>query len=182
MKRMNVLATLSVASLLASSMAYAGGAACEGGKDAEASAKACKVSGKGASAQLTGAGGHCDMGKGASAMAEGKACALGANQMVYSFKVPSAECDNCATGISNALLATKGIHCAHVDLKARVAYVVAETKMDKKALAKVIADAGFKNSFRGDGKNVRAEFTKMIASSDKAAGCCASKEKAKDKV
>lgn len=180
MKRMNVLATLSVVSLLASSTAFAGGAACTGGKDAEASAKACKVGAKSANTQLTGAGGHCDMGKGASAMAEGKACKLEANQMVYSFKVPSAECDNCVNGISNALLAQKGIHCAHVDLKSRVAYVVTDSKMDKKVLAKVISEAGFKNSYRGDGKNVRAEFTKMIASNDKGAGCCATK--AKDKV
>ncbi len=177
MKRMNVLAAVSMVTLLTATTAWAGGAMCEG-KDAEASAKACKV---GSSVKLTGAeGGHCDMGKGASASAEGKSCELGANQMVYSFAVPTAECDNCADGITKALMAQKGIHCAHVDLKARVAYVVADKKMDKNALAKTIKTAGFKSSYRGDGKNVRAEFTKMMTVADgKGAACCASKAKEK---
>ncbi|HEU4725182.1 MAG TPA: heavy metal-associated domain-containing protein [Candidatus Eisenbacteria bacterium] len=176
MKRMNVLAALSMVTLLTAATAYAGGAACSG--ESEASAKACKV---GTTAKMAGAGGHCDMGKGASAMAEGKSCTLGANQMVYSFAVPTAECDNCAEGITKALMAQKGIHCAHVDLKARVAYIVADKKMDKNSLAKCIQTAGFKNSYRGDGKNVRAEFTKMLTVADsKGAACCATK--AKDKV
>jgi hypothetical protein len=52
--------------------------------------------------------------------------------------------------------------------------------MDKKALAKCIQTAGFKNSFRGDGKNVRAEFTKMMTVADsKGAACCAAKTKEK---
>lgn len=177
MKRMNVLAALSMVSLLAATTALAGGAACSG-KDAEASSKACKV---GASAQMAGAGGHCDMGKESNAMASGKSCTLGANQMVYSFAVPTAECDNCADGITKALMAQKGIHCAHVDLKSRVAYVVADKRMDKNALGKTIKTAGFKNSYRGDGKAVRAEFTKMITVADgKGAACCAAKTK--DKV
>ena len=174
MKRISVLAALSMVTLLTATTAFAGGAACSG-KDSEASAKACKV---GASAKMAGAGGHCDMGKGANAMASGK-CALGANQMVYSFAVPTAECDNCAEGITKALMAQSGIHCAHVDLKARVAYIVADKKMDKNALAKCIQTAGFKNSYRGDSKTVRAEFVKMTASSDKSAACCASKTKEK---
>jgi len=177
MKRMNVLAALSMVTLLtATTTAWAGGAMCTG-KDAEASAKACPT---GASAKMAGAGGHCDMGKGASAMASGQSCELGENQMVYSFAVPGAECDDCASSISSALMAQKGIHCAHVDLKTHVAYVVADKKMDKKALAKCIQTAGFKNSFRGDGKNVRAEFTKMMTVSDsKGAACCAAKAKEK---
>jgi len=177
MKRMNVLAALSMVTLLTATTAWAGGAECSG-KDAEALVKACKV---GTSAKMAGAeGGKCDMGKGASAMAEGKSCELGANQMVYSFAVPSAECDHCADGITKALMAQSGIHCAHVDLKTRVAYVVADRKMDKKALAKSIQTAGFKNSYRGDGKAVRAEFTKMMTVADgKGAACCAAKAKEK---
>ena len=176
MKRTSVLAALSMVTLLAATTAWAGGAACSG-KDAEASAKACKVS---SGAKMAGAGGHCDMGKGAGAMAEGK-CTLGSNQMVYSFAVPSAECDHCVDSITKALMAQKGIHCAHVDLKSRVAYIVADKKFDKNELAKCIKTAGFKNSYRGDGKNVRAEFTKMVSTADgQGAACCAAK--AKDKV
>ena len=171
MKRMNVLTALSMVALLTATAAWAGGEKCEG-KDAEASAKACPTGAKMVSAE----GGKCDMGKGASAMAEGKSCTIGANQMVYSFAVPTAECDHCADGITKALMAQSGIHCAHVDLKTRVAYVVADRKMDKKALAKSIQTAGFKNSYRGDGKNVRAELTKMMTvSNGKGDACCAAK-------
>lgn len=174
MKRMSVLAALSMVTLLAATTAFAGGAACSG--QDEASAKACKV---GTSAKMAGSeGGHCDMGKGTNAMTSGK-CALGANQMVYSFAVPTAECDNCADGITKALMAQEGVHCAHVDLKNRVAYIVADKQMDKNALAKCIKTAGFKNSYRGEGKTVRAEFVKMTASADKDASCCAAKTKEK---
>src|SRR5262245_31482506 len=100
MKRMKVLAAVSVVALLAATTAWAGGAACEkGAAGAEAAGHACKVS----SAKMAGAGGHCDMGKGA--MASGKACKLGANAMVYSFSVPTAECDHCVDGISKATMA-----------------------------------------------------------------------------
>ena len=175
MKRMSVLAALSMVTLLAATTAWAGGAACMG-QDSEASVKACPHGAKMAEAE----GGHCDMGKGASAMASGKSCSLGANQMVYSFAVPGAECDHCVDGITKALMAQSGIHCAHVDLKTRVAYVVADKKMDKRTLAKCIQTAGFKNSYRGDGKNVRAEFTKMVTAGDaKSAACCAMKSKEK---
>ena len=175
MKRMSVLAALSIVTLLAATTAFAGGAACSG--QDEASAKSCKV---GTNAKMAGSeGGHCDMGKGANAMTSSK-CMLGANQMVYSFAVPTAECDHCADGITKALMAQSGIHCAHVDLKTRVAYVVADKKMDKNALAQCIKAAGFKNSYRGDGKTVRAEFVKMTGSMDKGAACCAAKPK--DKV
>lgn len=178
MKRMKMLAVLSGAALLVAATAWAGGAACTG-KDAEAASGACKVSG----AKMAGAGGHCDMGKGAAgAEAMGK-CTLGANQMVYSFAVPTAECDHCADGISKATMAQAGIHCVHVDLKNRVAYIVADKKMDKNALAKCIKDAGFKNTFRGEGKAARANLEKyMTASADKPDACCKTKEKAKEKV
>jgi copper chaperone CopZ len=179
MKRMNVLAAMSVVTLLAATTAWAGGSACTG-KDSEASTKAaCPTSGaKSTSASAT--GGHCDMSKGA--MAEGKACTVGANQMVYSFAVPSAECEHCAESISKALLTQSGIHCAHVDLKNRVAYIVADKKMDKNALAKCIKTAGFKNSYRNDGQTARKElmtYMSASASSGKLDACCAAKPKEK---
>jgi len=176
MKRTNFLAAFSMVTLLAATTAWAGGNACTG-KDSEASAKACPVSGatsKSASAN----GGKCEMGKGA--MAEGQACTIGANQMVYSFAVPGAECDHCADAISKALMTQSGIHCAHVDLKNRVAYIVADKKMDKNALAKCIKTAGFKNSYRNDGQAARTELTKyMTASTAKPDACCAAKPKEK---
>jgi copper chaperone CopZ len=124
-------------------------------------------------------GSHCD-GKSMGAMADGKACKVGANQVVYSFAVPTAECDHCADSISKALMTQAGISCAHVDLKNRVAYIVADKKMDKNALAKCIATAGFKNTYRGEGKTVQAEYVKMMtASTEKGAACCAAKPKDK---
>jgi len=174
MKRMNVLAALSVVSLLAATTAWAGGASCSG-KDADASAKSCKV---GTSATMTKAeAGHCDMGKGA--MASGKSCTIGANQMVYSFAVPTAECNSCVDGITKALMSQKGISCVHVDLKSRVAYIVADKKMDKNALTKCIATAGYKNKYRGEGNAARNELVKMMtASAEKGATAAKPKEKA----
>jgi copper chaperone CopZ len=178
MKRMNVLAALSVVTLLAASTAWAGGSACTG-KDSDASAAKCPYSGATSkSASATTAGGHCDMGKGA--MAEGQACTVGANQMVYSFAVPGAECDHCADAISKALMTQSGIHCAHVDLKNRVAYIVTDKKMDKNALAKCIKTAGFKNSYRSEGQAARKDLmTYMTASTAKPDACCAAKPKEK---
>jgi copper chaperone CopZ len=179
MKRTNILAVLGAVSLLAATTAWAGGAACTG-KDSDASSPshACPYTGA-KSAQASEVGGKCDMHT-MGAMANGQTCTIGANQMVYSFAVPTAECDHCAASITKALMDQKGIHCAHVDLKNRVAYIVADKKMDKNALAKCIKDAGFKNSYRGQGKAVQAEFTKMMtASTEKGAACCAVKTKEK---
>ena len=179
MKRTNLLAALSVVTLLAATTAWAGGSACTG-KDSDASATGkCPYSGATSkSASATANGGHCDMGKGA--MAEGQACTIGANQMVYSFAVPGAECDHCAESISKALMAQSGIHCAHVDLKNRVAYIVADKKMDKNALAKCIKTAGFKNSYRNEGQAARKDLmTYMTASTAKPDACCAAKPKEK---
>ena len=177
MKRMNVLAALSVVSLLAATTAWAGGAACSG-KEEGASAGKCPYKGA-ASAQQAGTGAHCD-GKSMGAMADGKECTIGANQVVYSFAVPTAECDHCVDGITKALMTQSGIHCAHVDLKTHVAYIVADKKMDKNALAKCIKNAGFKNSYRGEGKAVQAEYVKMMtASTAKGDACCAAKPKDK---
>src|SRR5689334_77314 len=157
MKRMNVLAALSVVTLLAATTAWAGGAACSG-KEEGASAKGACPYKSSMSAQSAGTGAHCD-GKSMGAMADGKAaCTISANQVVYSFAVPTAECEHCVDGITKALMTQAGIHCAHVDLKNRVAYIVADKKMDKNALAKCMATAGYKNKYRGEGQAVRADL------------------------
>ena len=179
MKSMKTMAVMGVATLLVATAAWAGGAACSGEKGAMAEGKACKVSeAKGAQMAET-KGGHCDMGKGAKSAEMAGKCELGANQMVYSFAVPTAECDHCVDGISKAAMAQAGIHCVHVDLKNRVAYIVTDKKMDKNVLARALKSAGYKNSYRGDNKAVRAEATKFMTASTGAA-CCATKTK--DKV
>lgn len=157
-------APLAAIALLVAGSAFAGGASC-GSSDAPRSASA----------------GHCDGMKGASAMA----CpTVKAGQSIYSFAVPGAECGNCVKSIQTALMAQKGVACAHVDLSTHTAYVIADRSFDKKAIAKCIQTAGFKNSYKGQGAKVQAEFAKsMNSSSAKAAATCPYKEsKEKDKI
>jgi copper chaperone CopZ len=167
--------------LLASTTAWAGGAGCyDKGAEAQA-AKGCAVSGA-KMASAPGAGGaHCNGIDKSNAEAMAKACTLGKNQAIYSFAVPGAECDGCAQSIQSALMREAGIHCAHVDLETHTAYVIADKKMNTKSLSKVIQTAGFKNKYRGEGKNVQAEFTKAMTQADGKSGmaCCA---RDKDKV
>ncbi len=179
MRRMKTLAAFSAMTLLAATTAMAGGAACSGGTG-EASAKSCPVSGA-RMTSMTGAGGaHCDGMSSKSADAMAKACTIGKNQAIYSFSVPGAECEGCAHSIQSALMREAGIHCAHVDLDKHVAYVIADKKMSTSKLSSVIKTAGFKNTYRGEGKKVQAEFAKAMASaSDNGMSCCA---KEKDKV
>jgi copper chaperone CopZ len=175
---MKTLAALSAMTLLVATTAMAGGAACTGGSS-EASAKSCPVSGA-KMTSTTGAGGaHCDgVPKSADAMA--KACTVGKNQAIYSFAVPGAECDGCAHSIQSALMREAGIHCAHVDLDHHIAYVIADKKMDKNKLSSVIKTAGFKNTYKGEGKKVQAEFAKAMAGASGSGMSCCAKEK--DKV
>jgi copper chaperone CopZ len=161
------LSTSAIAILVAGS-AYAGGASC-GAKDAEA---------KSASAKSASAGHHCSGVSDASTMA--KACGVKAGQAIYSFAVPTAECDHCVTSIQTALMAQKGVTCAHVDLTSRTAYIIADRSVNKKAVAKTIQTAGFKNSFKGEGAKVQAEFAKAMTAGDKGINSCQRKEK--DKV
>ena len=155
-------APITAIALLVAGSAFAGGASC-GTNDAAKSASA--------------AGHHCDGASGASAMG----CpTVKAGQNIYSFAVPTAECDHCVKAIQTALMAQKGVSCARVDLSSRTAYVIADRSIDKKAVAKTIQTAGFKNSFKGQGAKVQAEFAKAMSASDKGAASCARKEK--DKV
>ena len=131
-----------------------------------------------AAATTASAGKHCEGVSGAASMA--KACGLKADQAIYSFAVPTATCGSCVKSIQSALMAQKGIACAHVDLASHTAYVIADKSMNKKAVAKTIQSAGFKNNFKGEGSKVQAEFAKAMGAGDKGAASCSRKEK--DKV
>ena len=125
-------------------------------------------------------GAHCDGVDKANAEAMTKACTVGKAQAIYSFAVPGAECDGCASSIQSTLMQTKGIHCAHVDLEKRVAYIIADKSVNKNAIAKGIQTAGFKNKYRGEGSKMQAEFAKAMSSNGKNGMSCCAKEK--DKV
>ena len=149
--------------LLVAGSAFAGGAHC-GSKES-------------AAATTASTGGHCD---GASSASMAKSCGVKANQAIYSFAVPTATCDHCVKSIQSALMAQKGVACAHVDLATHTAYVIADKSMNKKAVAKTIQTAGFKNNYKGEGTKVQAEFAKAMSAGDKGASSCSRKEK--DKV
>jgi copper chaperone CopZ len=131
-----------------------------------------------AAAAFAGAGHHCEGESGAASMA--KACGVKAGENIYSFAVPAAECDHCVNTIQTALMAQKGVRCAHVDLTSRTAFVIADRSVNKKAVAKTIQTAGFKNKFKGEGSKVQAEFAKAMTAGDKGMNSCQRKEK--DKV
>lgn len=155
-------APITAIALLVAGSAFAGGAAC-GAKE---------------TAKTVSAGHHCE---GAAGASMAKACMnVKANQNIYSFAVPKAECDHCVKSIQTALMAQKGVVCAHVDLTNRTAYVIVDRSIDRNAVAKTIQTAGFKNSYKAQGAKVQAEFAKAMSAGDKGASSCARKEK--DKV
>ena len=166
MKRISTLpAMIGAVALLAAGTAYAGGATCGTGA-------------KESSAKSASAGHHCEGKDASSAMA--KSCGVKANQAIYSFAVPTVHCEDCVNSISTALMAQKGVACVHVDLTNHVAYIIADKSVNQKAVAKMISTAGYKNSFKGQGSKVQAEFAKSMASGEKgSAACSASKDKDK---
>jgi copper chaperone CopZ len=136
------------------------------GSDSKASATTAKV------ASAKGAGGaHCEGMEGARAMAA-KECGVKANQVMYSFAVPSVECDNCVESISKAALAQKGVYCTHVDLNTRTAYFIVDKKMSKNDVSKVITTAGFKNKHTASGDKAVKSFHAAFASGEKSVACC----------
>ena len=164
MKRISIFAALAAVALLSfAAISFAGGSACMSHESG---------------AKTAGAGGHCSGSSDAASMA--KACEVKANEAIYSFAVPGVECDHCINSIQTALMAQKGVRCAHVDLNTRTAYVIADHSVNKKAVAKTIQTAGFKNQFKGEGSKVQAEFAKAMAAGDKGINSCQRKEK--DKV
>jgi copper chaperone CopZ len=165
---MKTLAKISALSLLAVCIAttsWAGGKSC--------SSTGVKADG----AKTASAGSHCTA-KDANAMAA-KECGIKANQVIYSFAVPTVHCDDCTESVQKAAMAHAGVACVHVDLTSHTAYVIADKKVGRKEIAKVIAAAGYKNTYKAEGGKVQAEFAKAIASGDKGVACCA---KSKDKV
>lgn len=164
MKNLMKIAGLSILALCLASSSWAGGSSCSSEK---------------ASSEKVSEGSHCTMKSTSTSSASHEACTVKANQVIYSFAVPSVECDKCVEAIQKAAMAKTGVACAHVDITTHTAYIIADKKVSEKDLAKVIADAGYKNKFTGQGKNVQAAFAKAIASGDKGVSCCA---KNKDKA
>ncbi len=143
--------------------AWANGTGCSGASNSSASTSStpkasCPYVTESSHAKA-GMAGQCD-GMSKASMAE--QCGVKANEAMYSFAVPGAECDHCVNAISKAAMAMKGVRCAHVDLNTRTAYIIADKKVDQKAIAKVIQTAGFKNTYKGTGPKVEAEFAKAM--------------------
>ncbi|TMQ67346.1 MAG: heavy-metal-associated domain-containing protein [Candidatus Eisenbacteria bacterium] len=162
---MKTLAKISVLSLLAVCLAatsWAGGKSCssEGAKSASA-------------------GSHCSAKDTNTNATAAKECGVKANQAIYSYAVPTAHCEACIEGVQKAAMAHAGVACAHVDLTTHTAYIIADKNVSQKEIAKAIAAAGFKNTYKGEGSKVQAQFAKAIAAGDKGVACCA---KGKDKV
>ena len=160
MRKLAQIVPAVVVSLCLAGTSWAGGANC-GGEGAKASAEK--------------AGSHCTY---KDAMAKG-CTGVQANQVMYSFAVPSVECDHCIDAIQKAAMEKNGIHCVHVDLGSHTAYVIADKKMTQKDVAKVIAEAGYKNKYQGQGKKIEAAFAKAMASGDKSMNACCAKAKEK---
>jgi len=110
--------------------------------------------------------------------ASGEQCTVGKNQMVYSFAVPGAECEACQNIIQRTAMAQKGVACAHVDLTTRTAYIVADKKMNQKAVMNAISKEGYKCTFKASGEKVQAEFVKIMTAGAGGACCVKNKEKA----
>lgn len=158
--------------------AWANGTGCSGsnsGASASSTSKAsCPYMTESSHAKAGMAGGHCD---GMSKASMAQQCGVKANEAMYSFAVPGAECDHCVNTISKAAMAMTGVRCAHVDLNTRTAYIIADKKVDQKAIAKVIQTAGFRNTYKGTGPKVEAEFAKAMG-----APAAKSQVKTKDKA
>jgi len=166
MKRIATILGVAVLTLGLAATSWAGGASCSGDGAKSSSTTMSK-------------GGHCS-GDAEHSMASAKCEGVKAGQVMYSFSVPAVECEHCVDSIQKTAMETKGIQCAHVDLSTRTAYVIADKKLSKQQVSKMLTEAGFKNKFTAEGKNAQAAFTKAIASGDKAVdACCA---KGKDKV
>jgi copper chaperone CopZ len=182
MKRLKPLAPFAILALCLAAIAWAGGATCpHNGSSAATSGSQCTVkaptSSQASASQGADAEGVCPY-KGA--MTSGQTCTVKANQVMYSFSVPGAQCEHCVEAIQQAAMDTKGVSCAHVDLNTHTAYIIADKKMSRQQVSKMITTAGFKNKYEGQGKKVEAQFTKAMASGSPSMGCCV--KNGKDKV
>jgi len=156
--------------------AWAGGSSCSGDKASSAS----MASGTHCTRDEAAAG-HCGMGATTSNAVAAKECKPTANQVMYSFAVPTVECSGCVKSIQKAAMAMAGVSCAHVDLQTHTAYIITDKKVNERALSKAIADAGYKNTFTAQGSKAEAAFAKAWASNDKDVNCC-SKATSKDRA
>lgn len=151
MKRNAMLVPAVLAALCLATSAWAGGASCTGKSE-------------GASKEVSTVGSHCTGVKGAS-MASGKQCPIGADNAVFSFAVPTIHCGACADKIQTTAMAQKGVLCAMVNMDTKTAYVAGDRKLNQRAIAKAIKDAGYTCTFKDKGPKARAEFMKIMASS-----------------
>jgi len=166
MKRVATILGVAVLTLGLAATSWAGGASCSG-------------DGAKSSSATMSTGAHCS-GDAEHTMAAKECTGVKAGQVMYSFSVPAVECEHCVDSIQKTAMTTKGIQCAHVDLSTRTAYVIADKKLSKQQVSKMLTEAGFKNKFTAQGKNAQASFSKAVASGDKSVNeCCA---KGKDKV
>ena len=164
MKKVLYAAPVMLLALCVAGTSLAGGPNCGSGGKAEAtSAKVASAKGAG--------GAHCEGMEGAKAMAS-KECGVTANQVMYSFAVPSVTCDNCVENISKAALAKNGIKCAHVDLSTKTAYFIVDKKMSKNDVSKVMTAAGYKNKVTASGDKAVKSFHAAFASGEKSVACC----------
>jgi copper chaperone CopZ len=178
MKCNNMIAIATALTLCVAGSAWAG-ATCDSKASGTSKAAAGTCTYKSEASAKSATGMSCPGTTGAKASMD--QCGVKAGQVMYSFAVPSAECDHCSDAIQKASMATKGITCAHVDLGTHTAYIIADKGVTKDAVAKVIQEAGFKNTYKASGPKVEQEFfTAMKTAHSKGMSCCM-KEK-KDKV
>ncbi|HEY2925025.1 MAG TPA: heavy metal-associated domain-containing protein [Candidatus Eisenbacteria bacterium] len=166
MKRNALILTAVVAAMSLATSAWAGGSMCSGKSEGAA---------KQVSAEKA-AGSHCTTDKAGASMASGKQCKIDADNAVFSYAVPQVHCGDCVDKIEAAAMAQKGVLCAKVDLSSKMAYVAGEKKLNQRAIAKAIKDAGYSATFKQKGPKARAELMKIMASED-AAPATAKKDK-----
>src|SRR3989442_7794032 len=150
MKRRIMIVHAVLAAMSLAGSAWAGGSTCSGKSEGAAKQAA--------------AGSHCTVGS--SAQAKGQ-CTFGANTAVFSFAVPTAHCGACSDKIQTTAMAQKGVLCAKVDLDTRTAYVAGDKKLDQRAIAKAIKDAGYTCKLKSKGPKARAEIIRIMASRPK---------------
>jgi copper chaperone CopZ len=150
MKRNALVAPAILAALCLATSAWAGGASCSGKSE-------------GASKEASAVGSHCAPGSKGASMTSGKQCTLGADNAVFSFAVPTVHCGACVDKIQTTAMAQKGVLCAMVNMDTKMAYVAGDKKLNQRAIAKAIKDAGYTCTFKDKGPKARAELMKIMA-------------------
>ena len=159
MKRNALIVPAVLGVLCLATSAWANGASCSGKAEGTATKTGAHCT-LGASKEAS-AGGHCSGVNGASMTSKGQ-CPFSASNAVFSFAVKDAHCAACVEKIQSAAMAQKGVLCAKVDLNTKTAYVAGDKKMDQRAVAKAIKNAGFACTLKDQGPKARAEFAKIM--------------------